>query len=664
MQNLQQDLINLLIDEENLIIDNQLNKNKIIEAALKVEPFLINLLIKNETFKKHFFQEVESVLVFDKIKFQRFVNNKSFLPDSYTAFKNKIGLAINDDTTDNFIKAKNDVVLAWPHKDCILEGGQTKEDQKRNEIFWNETLAPEDVDRLLDAKAFTNFKKYDEDGEHEVTELKGNENLILKGNNLLVLSSLLKTHRGKIKLIYIDPPYNTGSDSFGYNDNFNHSTWLTFMKNRLIISKELLRNDGLIFVQCDDNEQAYLKVLMDEVFKPNLFLSQIVWQRTPEGRTALGQGSSFINNSTEYILCYSNGVKPKSSNISKSIDATEKALNQYSYFLKNQGNRKLYKTIKDSRKNDISIYKHYDYSFEKIKSKVSVEDRLKYFEFLVRPAAQQKESSLQQKILSNLSNDVLFSVEYVPTSGKSAGALKKSFYFNNNILLFLKDYSKTDGKSVFRDAAMNDFWSHDEIQVTGISEEGDVILKRGKKPEKLLKRIIEMSTDEKDIVLDYHLGSGTTAAVAHKLNRRFIGIEQLDYGKNDSKQRLINVINAEQSGISKDVVWKGGGSFVYAELMQHNQYFIDKIQETKTKEELISIWKEMQEKAFLSYQFDKGLFNERLDAFKTASLEKMQNYLIEVLDKNQLYVNFSEIEDTKFNVSNEDKELNYSFYKK
>src|SRR5690554_607335 len=229
MQNLQTDLIELLKDEDNLVVDNQLNKNKIIEAALKVEPFLISLLIKNETFKKHFFQEVENVLVFDKIKFQRFVNNKSFLPDSYTAFKNKIGLAINDDTTDNFIKTKNDIVLVWPHKDCVLEGGQTKEDQKRNEIFWNETLAPDNVDRLLDAKAFTNFKKYDKKGEHKVTEFTGDENLILKGNNLLVISSLLKTHRGKIKLIYIDPPFNTGNDSFKYNDSFNHSTWLTFM---------------------------------------------------------------------------------------------------------------------------------------------------------------------------------------------------------------------------------------------------------------------------------------------------------------------------------------------------------------------------------------------------------------------------------------------------
>ena len=126
----------------------------------------------------------------------------------------------------------------------------------------------------------------------------------------------------------------------------------------------------------------------------------------------------------------------------------------------------------------------------------------------------------------------------------------------------------------------------------------------------------------------------------------------------------LDVIDGENSGVSKNNHWKGGGSFIYAQLMQQNQYFIDKIQNTKSKDSILSIWNEMQEKAFLSYQFNKEIFNERLDAFKTANLETMQHYLIELLDKNQLYVNFSEIEDIKFNVSKEDKALNYSFYKK
>ena len=162
------------------------------------------------------------------------------------------------------------MVLAWPYKDCVLEGGQTKEDQKRDEIFWNETLAPDEIDRLLAPKVFTNFKKYDKNGEHALSGKEkidfSKENLIIKGNNLLALHSLYKRFAGQVKLIYIDPPYNTGSDSFQYNDNFNHSTWLTFMKNRLEVAKDLLSTGGIIFIQIDIREQPYLKVLCDEIF--------------------------------------------------------------------------------------------------------------------------------------------------------------------------------------------------------------------------------------------------------------------------------------------------------------------------------------------------------------------------------------------------------------
>jgi adenine-specific DNA-methyltransferase len=241
---------------------------------------LIKLLLKNNSIKKHFFTEVAGVLVFDKIKFQKFVSNKEFLPDSYTSFKNKIGL-VND--RGEYLDDGREVVLVWPYKDCVLEGGQTKEDQKRDEIFWNETLAPDEIDRLLAPKVLTGWKRYDSKGAHELTgkdkiDFK-NENLIIRGNNLLALHSIYKKYAGKVKLIYIDPPYNTGSDDFNYNDSFNHSTWLTFMKNRLNIARDLLRDDGCIFIQIDFNEQAYLKVLCDSVFGHDNFVNQIVWKR-------------------------------------------------------------------------------------------------------------------------------------------------------------------------------------------------------------------------------------------------------------------------------------------------------------------------------------------------------------------------------------------------
>ena len=255
--------------------DGHLLKNNVVEAALALDPQLLHYLLADEKLKRQFFSEVDGLLVFDKVKFQRFVMNKQFLPDSYTSFKNKVGLT---NEHGEFLSESREVVLSWPYKDCMLEGGQTKEDAKRDEIFWNETLAPDEINRLTEPKAFTGFHRYDSKGPHEVTEILPDDNLIIKGNNLLALYSLRKRFRNSVKLIYIDPPYNTGNDSFGYNDSFNMSTWLTFMKNRLEIAKELLRKDGAIYMQLDFNCVHYAKVLMDAVFGKENFQREIIWR--------------------------------------------------------------------------------------------------------------------------------------------------------------------------------------------------------------------------------------------------------------------------------------------------------------------------------------------------------------------------------------------------
>ena len=184
--------------------DGVLLKNAIVEAALALRSELIAKLLSHDGLKRNFFTEVEGVLVFDKVKFQKFVMNKRFLPDSYTSFKNKVGLTNED---GDFLSESREVVLSWPYKDCVLEGGQTKEDVKRNEVFWNEILAPDEINRLTEPKVLTNFKRYDVDGEHEVDSISMDDNLIIKGNNLLALHSLKRKYAGKVKLIYIDPPY-------------------------------------------------------------------------------------------------------------------------------------------------------------------------------------------------------------------------------------------------------------------------------------------------------------------------------------------------------------------------------------------------------------------------------------------------------------------------
>src|SRR5690606_10859551 len=227
----------VLSKNESFCKDGKLFKNNVVEAALKLDTELLAILLKDDTTKKYFFTSVDDVQVFDKVKFQQFVSNKQFLPDSYTTFKNKIGLTANGE----YLTEANEVVLDFPYKDCVLEGGQTKEDQKRKEIFWNETLAGDEVDRLFEPKVLTNWKRIDESGEQEMDNLDSTDtSFLLKGNNLLVLHSLKERFKKEVNLIYIDPPYNTGNDGFNYNDSFTNATWLTFMLNRLKVARELM----------------------------------------------------------------------------------------------------------------------------------------------------------------------------------------------------------------------------------------------------------------------------------------------------------------------------------------------------------------------------------------------------------------------------------------
>ena len=674
--NLLEELKGLLKKDDRFTTEGQLLKNTIVEHALKLDKQLIKLLLSKNRIKGHFFADIDGTLLFDKDKFIAFVDNKQFLPNSYTAFKNKIGLTL--DGKDDYLKERKDVVLVWPYKDCILEGGQTKEDQKRDEIFWNETLAPDEIDRLFEPKVLTNFKRFDKDGEHKVSEIKDTDNLIIKGNNLLALHSLKKRFAGEVKLIYIDPPFNTGNDEFNYNDSFNHSTWLTFLKNRLEIARQLLKNDGIIFVHVDYRELAYLKILMDEVFKRGNYISQINWQRVPEGRTLLGQGESDVKISTEYLLVYAKEKKAGllNSKVKKKIDATEKIIQQYSTLLTLKSKPVQVKKFKDSSGNDVVIYKIDEYELKPLKD-VTVTDYLKNYKNIVQSVGIQKESTAQQKIASFTKKiNGLCLVEYIPTKGKRKGQKIKGYFLGERKLLYAKDFSIVENKRLYREGDINDFWSNIEIQVTDIAGEGGVELKRGKKPEELLKRIISWASTDREIVMDFFLGSGTTAAVAHKMGRQYIGIEQIDYGKNDSVIRLKNVIGKsikkkdklideleyDTGGVSKAVNWKGSGDFIYCELMQWNEVYVDKIRRAKTKADLAKIWQTMREKGHLSYKLDFKEFDKNASEYEQLSFEDQRKFLLEVLDKNQLYVNYLEIDDTDYKVSEEDKKLNRLFY--
>ena len=644
MQNLQNTLVELLKDDTHYTSEGKLLKNKLTEDALKLESSLLKYLLKNDRLKKHFFIDVDGPLVFDKDKFLQFVNDKEFLPDSYTSFRNKIGLLDED---GKYFSEKRDVVLAWPYKDCVLEGGQDKEDQKRNEIFYNEILAPDEIDRLLDPKVFTNFKRYDKDGEHKnPVDLSRDDNLIIKGNNLLALHSLKKLYRGKVKLIYIDLPFNTESskDSFKYNDSFNHSTWLTFIKNRLIVCLKFLSKNGFICLHIDDNEQGYLKPLCDEVFGRNNFLNSIcVRDSHPSGLKLSGKKKTIIKTKS-FILVYAISEKRELNPLYQLRTEWDTHFNSFidlenddlikqrliDYLIKNEI------VTKDFRLDKKALDNPYFKIF-------AFDNRNKIFQST-------KEIPEEPRELSNQNSDTV--IEYNGSNGD------REFAFNGRRLSPLSKSIWNIGFDGYYQEEfaklLCDFW--DDIDFNNTQNEGGVDLPNGKKPEHLLARLISLLTKKDDLVMDYFLGSGTTAAVAHKMGRKYIGIEQLDYGENDSVVRLQNVINGDKTGISKSVNWQGGGSFVYAELKKWNQHYIDDIEDAKTTKKLLTIYKKMKDEAFFRYDVD--LEND----FSKLELDQQKEVLIECLDKNHLYVNLSEMDDTTYDISNEDKAMNKKFY--
>lgn len=579
MNTLYDELIKILMNEDKYVSnDNALLKNKVYEDAMNMDENLIKLLFDNELTKEKFFKKINNFFVFDKIEFGWVINNKEFLPDSYTRFKNKIGLS---STTGKYIINNDDVVIDFPYKDCVLVGGQTKDEEKRNELFYNKILASSEIDSLFAPKVFTNAKRYTKDGIETNINFQPNDNLIIKGNNLLVLSSLLKRYESKINLIYIDPPFNTGNDSFNYNDRFNRSTWLTFMKNRLELAKKLLTSDGNIFIHIDVNQSHYLKVLCDEIFGKDNFVEEIIWAYgSPSGGRA----------------------------------STPKPVNVHDYILHYAKN---YQLRKQNR-----VYTPYSQKYIDEWFKYEDEDGRKY-----RRRLRGKDEN----------GENIWIRQYLD---ESKGVPLSTVW--------------TDIKQVYADPRA---YADGQEEFTEIEKD----FRGGQKPEALLKRIIEMATDERDLVLDFHLGTGTTCAVAHKMNRQYIGVEQMDYIENFVVNRLEKVIKGDKNGISKDVNWNDGGSFVYCELKKLNDNYIEKIL-SATSKDLENIYDEISKSVFVNFNTSIQILNENKEDFKNLDLESQRKILIDILDMNMLYQNYSDIEDSNYNTLTDDVIFNKSFY--
>ncbi|GMC02569.1 hypothetical protein K5E_11330 [Enterococcus thailandicus] len=602
----------------------ELQRTVVIEDLKRYDAMLISSLLRNKKIKEVYSVQAGDIVIFKVQEFIDLLRYKDYWADSYTKYSNTIGLS----SEGKYLQYNTDVVLDFPYKDCVLEGGMTKEEVGKEEIFYNEVIARDEIDTLLSPKAFVNVKKYDSDGEHEIDSFSNEDNLIIKGNNLLALYSLKERYAGKIKCIYIDPPYNTGSDGFRYNDRFNHSTWLLFIKSRLEVAKTLLSEKGTIWINFDDNENGYLNVLLDEVFGSTNYVANIIWNHTKQSKN----DERFFSRHYNHLIVF---AKDKSLLPNFSTERTLK-------------DNKAYKNPDNDPK---GLWRAGDVRSPNLRETLKYEIETPNGKKISPPENgwRWSKETMEEKLETG---EVIFKTD-------NSGIIRK---------IYLVDQKGRTPENL---------WYGEE---SGTTREANSEIKglfgesvfSTPKPENLLKKIISIASEKNDIILDFFMGSATTQAVAMKMNRKFIGIEQMDYINTVSVPRLQKVIEGEQGGISKDVNWQGGGSFVYAELMELNQIYMDKINQASTKEELIDLWNELDNNADLNFQLDKEkLTNELLKerdeeqgsvSFNDLTFEEQKEIFKKALDKNQLYVNFSEIEDEDITISENDKKFNHSFY--
>ncbi|GAA7343641.1 site-specific DNA-methyltransferase [Helicobacter pylori] len=557
---------------------NHFTKERLETLILQNDEKLLTFMLENKNandYKNAFFKTIANTLVFNQEALLECLTKE--IENSFTRFENKIGLYLQGDPKRP-IKSSESVVLNFPFKDNVLLGSAKDNSTKSKELFYHEILHKKEIDTLLNKKALCRFEMHGK-GDLESALKDKNTNYLIKGNNLIALYSLKKKFAKQVKCIYIDPPYNTGNDSFNYNDNFNHSSWLVFMKNRLEVAREFLSDDGSIYINLDYNEVHYCKVLMDEIFKRENFRSEIIWRMgfLSGYKTA---AKKYIRNH-DTILFYS-----KSDN-----------------YLFN----KIYIENKD---------------FLQLLTKNEVQNAFKKFSFP------------QEKV-----DDFLTFINHENRGEKYP--LEDTWNSNK--------WDKLNSIAIDSSVSRVD-------ETIAIDDENF----KGQKPESLIQRILEVSTNENDLVLDFFAGSGTTLAVAHKMKRRYIGIEQMDYIETITKERLKKVIEGEQGGISKKCDFKGGGSFVYAELKEVNLEVKKQILNAKSKSECQKIFDDLNER-FLK-RADCKIDEIHSEEFQNLDLNEQKRIYCALLDSNEDYLNLGDMDEDVWGIDEITKKYNEIFY--
>ncbi len=551
-------------------------KERLVTLILQHDEKLLTFMLEHENandYKNAFFKTIANTLVFNEKALLECLEIKE-LEKSFTRFKNKIGLF----SQGGLIKSSELVVLNFPFKDNVLLGNAKDNSTKSKECFYHEILHKKEIDTLLKKKALCHFEMHGE-GDLENALKDKNTNYLIKGNNLIALHSLKKKFAKQVKCIYIDPPYNTGNDSFNYNDNFNHSSWLVFMKNRLEAAREFLSDDGSIYISLDYNEVHYCKVLMDEIFKRENFRSEIIWR--------MGFLSGYKTAAKKYIRNHDTIL-----------------------FYSKSDNYLFNKTYIENK------------DFLQLLTKNEVQNAFKKFSFP------------QEKV-----DDFLTFINHENRGEKYP--LEDTWNSNKwdklNSIAIDSSVSRVDETIVIDDENF-----------------------KGQKPESLIQRILEVSTNENDLVLDFFAGSGTTCAVAHKMKRRYIGIEQMGYIETITKERLKKVIDGEQGGISKKCDFKGGGSFVYAELKEVNLEIKKQILNANSASECLKIFNDLSER-FLKRADCK---TDEIDSeeFHNLDLNEQKRIYCRLFDSNEDYLNLGDIDEDAWGIDGITKKYNEIFY--
>ncbi|GAA7384699.1 hypothetical protein BD0137_07440 [Helicobacter pylori] len=608
---------------------NHFTKERLETLILTADEKLLTFMLEHENandYKNAFFKTIANVLVFNQKALLECLTKE--LENSFTRFENKIGLYSQGCPKDRSIKSSELVVLNFPFKDNVLLGSAKDNSSKTKECFYHEILHKKEIDALFKQKALCRFEMHGE-GDLESALKDKNTNYLIKGNNLIALHSLKKKFAKQVKCIYIDPPYNTGNDSFNYNDNFNHSSWLVFMKNRLEAAREFLSDDGVIFVQCDDNEQAYLKVLMDEVFGRDNFIACFVWEKT-------SNSLSRIRIKTEYILCY----EQTKFGLIFNGDMAEEGQD---FPILNEVNVK--RTLQFPPN---SIY-------------------FKTFKGVIKPTKFNKMELIDDLRIVNKTNSnmVRINAKFKWTQDKLDDEIKEGTTFVIKSDEFSMRYIRKGDREVKASNVFNaecgvttNIKATSEIKVLFANSNTDLF--STPKPEALISRILEISTNENDLVLDFFAGSGTTCAVAHKMKRRYIGIEQMDYIETITKERLKKVIEGEQGGISKKCGFKGGGSFVYAELKEVNLEIKRQILNAKSTGECRKIFNDLNERFLKRADCNTDEINS--EEFHNLDLNEQKRIYCNCLDSNEDYLSLGDMDEDAWGIDAITKKYNEIFY--